>query len=91
MVHSSGPKVYVWEDANAECQSVGSELASIHSKYENEFVESLIKSQPAVEDVYWIGLYRNDEGKCKFWQTSLGKKSHIFEIKGRKDMTILSA
>ncbi|KAJ8036748.1 Macrophage mannose receptor 1 [Holothuria leucospilota] len=61
MVRSSGPKVYVWEDANAQCQSMESELVSIHSKYENEFVESLVKVQPAMEDFYWIGLYRNDE------------------------------
>lgn len=54
---------FTWQEANDQCQILGAELVSIHSKDENEFVELLVETQLTGEDFFWFGLYRNDEGK----------------------------
>lgn len=54
-----------WEDANEGCRLMDAELVSIHSKDENEFVETLAKTQ-STDDFLWIGLVRNDEGLRHF-------------------------
>ncbi|XP_071824822.1 macrophage mannose receptor 1-like isoform X2 [Apostichopus japonicus] len=52
---------FTWQEANDQCQILGAELVSIHSKDENEFVELLVETQLTGEDFFWFGLYRNDE------------------------------
>ncbi|XP_071511250.1 macrophage mannose receptor 1-like [Diadema antillarum] len=52
---------FEWYSARYECQRLGGDLASIHSKAENEFIREIIQSRFGFRDV-WIGLTRSEDG-----------------------------
>ena len=44
-----------WHKARENCQNIGGELASIHSKAENDFIFSLLSPKVILSRVGWIG------------------------------------
>ncbi|XP_041665579.1 ladderlectin-like [Cheilinus undulatus] len=59
-----------WADAELHCVSVGTNLVSIHSLEEQNFVKSLIKSVDQAHGSAWIGL--SDAHKEGQWMWSDG-------------------
>ena len=70
-----------WYDAQASCSSYGANLASIHSKEENDFVRSIteaITSRPPWFGLYWedgFGFKYEDESEFDYsnWDSSRGE------------------
>ncbi|XP_038077198.1 lymphocyte antigen 75-like [Patiria miniata] len=62
-----GQNLVEWPVADFDCVSMGGQLASIHSKPENEFVRSNTKRTESM----WIGLYRSDAGGFS-WEDGTG-------------------
>ncbi|KAK0427242.1 hypothetical protein QR680_010130 [Steinernema hermaphroditum] len=55
-----------WTDSHRQCRILGSELVSIHSSREQNFVSSLANST-AYESAFWIGLQVQPSGTSFKW------------------------
>ncbi|XP_030828651.1 macrophage mannose receptor 1 [Strongylocentrotus purpuratus] len=55
-----------WYSASYQCQQMGGELASIHSKEENEFIRDLVQTDIGKRNV-WVGLERGPSGGFTNW------------------------
>ncbi|XP_041458281.1 macrophage mannose receptor 1-like isoform X1 [Lytechinus variegatus] len=55
-----------WQTARYQCQQMGGDLASIHSKEENEFIRKLVQTRIGKRNV-WIGLERGSSGGFTQW------------------------
>ena len=58
------PKAFIhadWSSARWDCQKMGADLASIHSKSENEFIKDLVYGIAGVRTT-WLGLERYSTG-----------------------------
>ncbi|KAK6014370.1 lectin C-type domain protein, partial [Ostertagia ostertagi] len=59
-----------WNEARAACRAHGAELASIHSKKENEFIYNLVKNErKQIRNPYntvWIGARRGPSGRFEW-------------------------
>uniref|UniRef100_A0A8C6S6G1 C-type lectin domain-containing protein n=1 Tax=Neogobius melanostomus TaxID=47308 RepID=A0A8C6S6G1_9GOBI len=62
----NGPKGFSWPDARHYCQAVKTELASVHSRAEVEFIRNLNYTK---EHHIWIGLTR-DQNCNTFYQAN---------------------
>ncbi|GMR55759.1 hypothetical protein PMAYCL1PPCAC_25954, partial [Pristionchus mayeri] len=56
-----------WNDARMSCQSLGAELASIHSDEENAFIRRLAVSNGAVNGIYLGGKATDWDDKNYYW------------------------
>jgi len=56
-----------WIDAELHCLSTGSNLVSIHSQEEENFVKHLIKSYDHAEGFTWIGLTDCQKNYAWLW------------------------
>ena len=69
-----------WFDAQKGCESLGSNLASIHDQSEQDYIFSLIKSASFVGKVVgpWIGLNRTAP-HSQIWQWSDGTSVDFYD------------
>ncbi|XP_029976704.1 ladderlectin-like [Salarias fasciatus] len=56
-----------WIDAERHCVSLGANLVSIHSREEQNFVESLIQNFDPAQGHTWIGLTDHHENSKWMW------------------------
>lgn len=52
-----------WAEAEYTCSQAGGNLASVHSKAENEFIRDFVGTVGNFGVSVWIGLRRNSQGK----------------------------
>ena len=48
-----------WEDARDNCLRNGSDLVSIQTSSERDFIFKQIRAKDVTKDGFWIGLFRN--------------------------------
>ncbi|XP_040903935.1 lymphocyte antigen 75 [Toxotes jaculatrix] len=60
--------VYSMEQAKSICQSMDSELLTIKTKEENDFVSKYISDDPLITGRVWLGVDFDTQGKPLHWQ-----------------------
>ncbi|XP_077072807.1 ladderlectin-like [Siphateles boraxobius] len=53
-----------WITAEKNCQTLGANLASVHSKMENDFLLSLV---PSLSTIFWVGAHDGEQDGQWLW------------------------